>query len=245
MPLKHALGLLFVVTMLFMSCGQTGTETGPPDPAPAADAAETGSDATVVDGNHYRTEFENDRVRILRITYGPGEESVMHYHPEAVGVYLTDASVEMGLPDGETMAVQNTAGTHGFYPAGQHLPKNTGEEPLELVLIELKPGETGPAIPDGLDSTTVDPDHYTVELENDQVRIVRIKYGPGDESTMHYHPDSVAVFLTDHLAQMTTPDGKTIEAEAAAGSSLFSPAGQHLPKNTSDSRMELILVELK
>ena len=61
----------------------------------------------------------------------------------------------------------------------------------------------------------------------------------------HYHPDSVAVFLTDHLVQMTSPDGSTSEMKVAAGESMFAPAGQHLPKNISGKPMELILVELK
>jgi quercetin dioxygenase-like cupin family protein len=245
MPSKQTLWLIFVTAVLFMSCGQPGTETTPVEPAPAAAAAVTGPDPTVVDADHYRAEFENDRVRIVRITYGPGEESVMHYHPEAVGVYLTDAHVEMVLPDGETLDVQSQAGQHNFYPAGQHLPKNVGEQPLELVLIELKSGATGPAIPDGQDSTVVDPDHYTVAFENDQVRCLRISYGPGEESAMHYHPDSVAVFLTDHFVQMTMPDGSTSEAKAAAGDAMFAPAGQHLPKSLSGDPLDLILVEFK
>ena len=33
-------------------------------------------DATKVDPKHYKVEFENDEVRVLRITYGPGEKSV-------------------------------------------------------------------------------------------------------------------------------------------------------------------------
>ena len=247
MPSKYALWLVFVATVLFMSCGQPGTETDPVEPAPSAamDTAETGPDPTVVDGDHYKAEFENDRVRIVRITYGPGEESVMHFHPDSVAVFLTDHLTQMTTPDGSTSEAEAAAGDSLFSPAGQHLPKNVSDGPLELVLIELKSGATGPAIPDGQDSTSVAPDHYTVEFENDQVRILRITYGSGEESAMHYHPDSVAVFLTDHHVQMTTPDGSTSEAKAAAGDSLFSPAGRHLPKNVSDGLLELILVELK
>ena len=62
---------------------------------------------------------------------------------------------------------------------------------------------------------------------------------------MHYHPDSVAVFLTDHLVEMTLPDGSTDEISASAGDALFTPAGDHLPKNISDGPWELILIELK
>lgn len=244
---KHAPWLAIVALVFLVSCGQSETETAPAEyeseSAPAA--AETGPDPTVVDSGHYTAEFENDRVRIVRIAYGPGEESVMHYHPEAVGVYLTDASVEMGLPDGSTMPVQTGAGEHGFYPAGPHLPKNVGDQPLELVLVELKSGATGAAPPEGQDPIALDPGHYTAEFENDQVRILRIAYGADEESVMHHHPDGVAVFLTDHRVQMTAPDGSTSEVTAKAGEALFVPAGPHLPKNISGGPWELILVELR
>jgi hypothetical protein len=36
-----------------------------------------------VDPKHYKVEFENERVRVLRIKYGAGEKSVMHSEPVA------------------------------------------------------------------------------------------------------------------------------------------------------------------
>jgi glycine betaine/choline ABC-type transport system substrate-binding protein len=38
---------------------------------------------------------------------------------------------------------------------------------------------------------------YRVTFENDQVRLLRINYGPNEKSVMHEHPNSIAVFLTD------------------------------------------------
>ena len=104
-----------------------------------------------------------------------------------------------------------------------------------------------PVIEDAADAdpTVVDAGHYTTEFENDSVRIVRVAYGPGEESVMHHHPGGVAVFLTDHLVQMTLPDGSTEEIAANAGETLFIPGGQHNPKNISESRWELVLIELK
>ena len=67
-------------------------------------------DATVVDPDHYKVEFENEEVRVLRITYGPGEKSVMHSHPEGVAVFLTDGNVEFTLPDGKTQDIKVEAG---------------------------------------------------------------------------------------------------------------------------------------
>ena len=48
-------------------------------------------DAAKVDAKHYTVAFENDRVRVLKAHYGPGEKSTMHSHPNAVAVFLTDA----------------------------------------------------------------------------------------------------------------------------------------------------------
>jgi quercetin dioxygenase-like cupin family protein len=95
------------------------------------------------------------------------------------------------------------------------------------------------------DAVKVDPKHYKVELENDQVRVLRISYGPGEKSVMHSHPNAVATFLTDANAKFTTPDGKSQESPVKAGQVIWSPGGTHLPENIGDKPFELILVELK
>jgi quercetin dioxygenase-like cupin family protein len=95
------------------------------------------------------------------------------------------------------------------------------------------------------DPVKVDAKHYKVEFENESVRVLRISYAPGEKSVMHYHPNAVAVYLTDGKTKMTTPDGKSQEMTAKAGAAAWTPAGSHLPQNTGDKRLELILVELK
>ncbi len=95
------------------------------------------------------------------------------------------------------------------------------------------------------DSVKVDPKHYKVEFENDQVRVLRITYGPHEKSVMHEHPANVAVFLTDGQARFTLPDGKAQDAPVKAGTVQWDGGGKHLPENTGDKPFELILVELK
>jgi hypothetical protein len=58
----------------------------------------TADDLVKVDPKHYKVEFENDRVRVLRIKYGAGEKSVMHSHPESIAVFLTDARGKFTYP---------------------------------------------------------------------------------------------------------------------------------------------------
>ncbi len=95
------------------------------------------------------------------------------------------------------------------------------------------------------DAVKVDPQHYTVVSENDQVRILKVHYGPHEKSVMHSHPATVAVFLTDAKGQFAFPDGKKQDFDVKAGQSQYQAATTHLPENTGDQGMEVIVVELK
>lgn len=95
------------------------------------------------------------------------------------------------------------------------------------------------------DATKVDSTHYTVLTDNAQVRILKVHYGPHEKSVMHSHPATVAVFLTDAAAKFTYPDGKTEMRNVKAGDAQYSAATVHLPENTGDAGMDVIVVELK
>ncbi|MFQ5436521.1 MAG: SgcJ/EcaC family oxidoreductase [Anaerolineae bacterium] len=95
------------------------------------------------------------------------------------------------------------------------------------------------------DPTKVDSKHYKVVFENDQVRVVHITYGAGEKSVMHYHPANVAVFLNDNQVNFTLPDGKSVDVKGEKGQTVWDAGGMHLPKNTGDKSMEVILVEMK
>lgn len=95
------------------------------------------------------------------------------------------------------------------------------------------------------DAVKADSKHYSVVSENDQVRILKIHYGPHEKSVMHSHPNTVVVFLTDANVQFSFPDGKKETHSVKAGDSQYSAAGTHLPENMGDKVMEAILIELK
>ncbi len=95
------------------------------------------------------------------------------------------------------------------------------------------------------DAVIADPEHYTVEFENDRVRIIRIKYGPGEKSVMHTHGPNVSILLTENNIRMTLPDGTSQDSITEAGAASWSDAQEHLPENLSDEPLEVVLVELK
>jgi len=95
------------------------------------------------------------------------------------------------------------------------------------------------------DAAKVDAKHYTVAFENDQVRVLKAHYGPGEKSTMHSHPNSVAVFLSDTKGRFTFPDGKSQDFNRKAGDVIFNEATIHLPENTGDKSFDVLVIELK
>ena len=128
---KHALFLAVSLGVL----GGTGLLAG---------AAANAQDPVKVDAKHYKVEFENDKVRVLRITYGPHEKSVMHHHPASVAVFLTDGQARFTTPDGKTQDVPVKGGSAQWSEASEHLPENVGDKSFELILVELK-GKKAPA----------------------------------------------------------------------------------------------------
>jgi quercetin dioxygenase-like cupin family protein len=98
-------------------------------------------DAVEVDPDHYEVALENEHVRVLLINYGPGETSVMHFHPAGVSVFVTDIKVEFELPDETKMTLEGKAGETSWIPAGHHLPTNISDEPFTGYHIEIKGAE--------------------------------------------------------------------------------------------------------
>ena len=95
-------------------------------------------DATKVDAKHYKVEFENSRVRIVRVHYGPHEKSVMHSHPAGVAIFQADGRVKFTFPDGKTEERDMKAGQAIYTPAIRHLPENLTDNDMEVILVEMK-----------------------------------------------------------------------------------------------------------
>jgi beta-alanine degradation protein BauB len=102
-------------------------------------------DPTKVDSKHYKVEFENSRVRVLRVKYGPHEKSVMHRHPDAIAIFQNDGRVKFTYPGGKTEERDMKAGQAVFTPAVRHLPENLTDGDMDVILVELKTPRRKPA----------------------------------------------------------------------------------------------------
>jgi hypothetical protein len=95
------------------------------------------ADPVAVDAKHYKVEFENDKVRVLRIKYGRHEKSQMHSHPPIVAVFLTPHHCKHTFADGRVEEMRVKAGEVMYMDGMEHNPENLGDG-FELIGIELK-----------------------------------------------------------------------------------------------------------
>ena len=104
---------------------------------PATPQAFTG-DPAKQDPKHYKLEFENDRVRVLRLTLGRRESSAMHDHLDRIAVPFTDWHTRATLPDGSTRDFDAKAGDAGFRVSTRHAIQSLSDSRLEEITIEFK-----------------------------------------------------------------------------------------------------------
>jgi hypothetical protein len=91
------------------------------------------------------------------------------------------------------------------------------------------------------DAVTADSKHYTVEFENDIVRVLRVRLGAGDSTPPHTHSAYCAIELTD--SSLKEGDGPT--SESKAGQVFCGDTLAHAPRNVGKAVAESIVVEFK
>ena len=97
-----------------------------------------GQDPTKVEPKHYKRDFENDRVDVVAVHYGPHEKSVLHDHPGGVVVSLTEAHLRFTDENGKVREVFSKAGEARWYPPFKHRVENLGDTAYEGIYIGLK-----------------------------------------------------------------------------------------------------------
>jgi hypothetical protein len=195
--------------------------------------------------NQVKVVFENDRVRVLHFTESGHSKLPMHSHPAYVTVGFTTDHSNYTFPDGKTSDERTKAGGVTYSKVMTHAYENLSGAASESIMVELKKPGAAAAAKTTLDPVKVDPKHYKVVLENDQVRVLRAKYGPHEKSVMHEHPASVAVFMSDSHVKFTLPDGTSQDNISKAHDATWADAGKHLPENLGDKPTEVIVIELK
>ena len=190
---------------------------------------------------------DNDQVRVLKVTQGPHIKTALHKHDmNRVMIYLQPGQQTIEYQGAKTSHLKWKAGEALWSPqAGMHIAEITSANAVTIVELEMK--NTGRAVtPPALDSLKVDPKHYKLEFENQQVRVIRGKVGPKESIPMHEHGlNRVVVYLTDQNFKVTSAEGKADMVTHKAGDVAWATPTKHKEENASNQEFEILMIEVK
>jgi quercetin dioxygenase-like cupin family protein len=191
-------------------------------------------DPVKVDPAHHKVELENADVRVLRITFAPGETAPEHEHPNSVAIVLSGGTNRLTSPGQKPTENPQKRGDVVLLNAGKHSVENIGKTRTEVILVELKKPGSKTYKGMALDPVKLAPKNYVVVAENEHARVIHLRASAGDPSVEHEHPSNVVVRLND-------------SATAKAGSVIFAsgPEKHGGTPATSTTPTEVIIVELK
>lgn len=102
-------------------------------------AITSSADPVKIDRKHYKVEFENDQVRVVRVKVGAHEATPMHEHSlNRVTVYLTDQVNRVTSSDGKVDTIRHKAGDAAWATPVTHKEENLDDKLFEVIMIEVK-----------------------------------------------------------------------------------------------------------
>jgi len=174
---------------------------------------------------------ENDYVRIVRVSLAEGQ-AAPSYTPAA------NALVRINLRSGPQLGEVRYGEAGPPEVAGMPVAENIDE-----MRVELKTPTRSLSMP--RDAVRIDPKRYKIVLENDRVRVVRLRFEGHQAGLMVTHPPRVLTTLTEVQVKLLFADGRREERGAPAGVAAWLEEETLQTENARDEPLEVILVEPK
>lgn len=199
----------------------------------------------VGDEPRHRTVFSNQYVRVIDATVAPGDTTLFHTHTEDnVPVAISGSRMRTEILDGKTSESTVESGNIWFAKgAYTHRITNIGQTTLRFIDAEVlaTPG-TAASIP-VLDKVP----GLTMEIDNERVRVYRVKLGPGQSTGLYSHATAgLTVAITAGRIAVASSDGSQRVTDIRPGEfSWRGGAEAHSIQNLGDSLYEAVEIEWK
>ena len=196
----------------------------------------------------YKVLFDNEDVKVLEVTFAPGQSDNMHDHYPMTIHVLKGGKVQGTLPDGTVGEREIPDGFTGHQIKGvRHQMKNIGENAMKIILVERKTTHSANYYEEELIlPEEVSPDRYEVLLDNEDVKVMMVTFPPGEGDNMHEHGVTTYYAVSGGKVQNTLADGTVSEMEIPDG---FANHGEnlvkHQMKNIGEKTVKVLLVEHK
>jgi quercetin dioxygenase-like cupin family protein len=99
--------------------------------------SDSSMDATRIAPNLYKVLNDSMGIRVLQVSYKPGESSAMHSHPDAALYVIQGGTTEFTDKDGHKQTYTLKPGTAMVMGAGTHSVKNVGKTTTKSILFEV------------------------------------------------------------------------------------------------------------
>ena len=179
--------------------------------------------------------LDTPQVRVYVATLQPRAPVVSKagHATHRVLIYMDDGN--MTVKEGENVSTNTfkRGDVRWRAASGPYTAENLTDRPIRILEIDLKGPPAGPLPKTALDPVAVDPQHYTVEFENEFVRVLRVRFGPRETGANHQHILNRVVFYMND------------QPNAKADDVRISGAATHVESNASDQPADRIAVEIK
>jgi hypothetical protein len=128
--------VLLICLLAAMLFAQKNFREFPPDIVPPE--VVKAKDALTADPQHYKLEFENDRMRVLRLTLKADEVAPVHDDRDALFVCIKECHIRLTRPGGRSQDIHLQAGESRWIYGDTRSEKNLSTQPLEMLVIEPK-----------------------------------------------------------------------------------------------------------
>jgi quercetin dioxygenase-like cupin family protein len=215
------------------------TVTAKPEVAPPAVP-----DAVTAAGNYYKVLADTMGIRMLEVTYKPGDSSAWHSHPDYALYAAEGGTATFYGKDGTKMENEMKTGMIMIRPAEAHSVKNTGKTTIKVILFEVNRPKGTMTWDVARDAAKVAGNEYKVAADTMGIRVLNINYKPGETAPMHSHPDQALYVIDGSKGEFTDKDGKKMAMEFKKGMAMILPGATHSVKNTGTTALKAILVEV-
>jgi hypothetical protein len=134
---KAAPGLLLACLFIVGLFAQVRPPQYPPPDIIPPEVLKT-RDALQVDTLHYRLDFENEKMRVLRLTLKPSETVPMHDDKDALVVCLKECHVRFMSPNGRSEDIHMEPGASRWIYGETRSEKNLATKSVEMLFVETK-----------------------------------------------------------------------------------------------------------
>jgi quercetin dioxygenase-like cupin family protein len=97
----------------------------------------TAPDPKIVAANVYKVINENEKMRVVRVTFKLGETAKMHHHPDHMLYVMKGGKLNL-TSEGKTQTIDLKEGSAMFMEAQDHEATNIGNSIVDLLVVELK-----------------------------------------------------------------------------------------------------------